>query len=155
MFSWLSKKPEYLDIQFQDLSLMLTQDTENPTYRLNNLEPEKLDFSLESLKHIDDYLESISDKPPEENDYLRVVLRVGAYVGEVMRKQKANYHWVSHEEASKLSDLVAEWEPSIATAGILWAGKDSFSFPLGKVCKYLENGREDSLYFFAKVLLEK
>jgi hypothetical protein len=27
-------------------------------------------------------------------------------------------------------------------------------FPLAKICKFIENGREDSVYFFVRVLLE-
>ena len=41
----------------------------------------------------------------------------------------------------------------LGTAGVLWA-PNATCFPLGKVCKYVENGREDSVYFFARVALE-
>jgi hypothetical protein len=28
-------------------------------------------------------------------------------------------------------------------------------FPLGKICKFIENGNADSVYFFARVFLDK
>ena len=155
MFSLFSKHPNFVDREFGDLSLMLTQDKGNPTFRRDLLDESKLDFSMESLRHIDSYLEILYKNPPEGHDMARVVLRCGAYVGEVMRKQIPKlFHWVTHDEAAKHSKMVAGFERSISTAGILWKSNESMSFPLGKVCKYLENGSEDSLYFFAKVLLD-
>jgi len=87
---------------------------------------------------------------------MRVALRCGAYVGEVMRKQSpGTYHWVTHEEAAKHSKLMADCERSIATAAILWENRETMSFPLGKVCKFIKNGNEDSVYFFAKFFLDR
>jgi hypothetical protein len=156
MFSIFRRRPRFVDQEFSDLSLMLTQDDENPTYKRDLLRRDALDFSLESLKHLDKYLEVLHHSPPQDNDFLRVALRCGAYVGEVIRKQSPRtYHWVTHEEAAKYSKFIADSERSIATAGILWENNESLSFPLGKVCKFLENGNEDSVYFFAKVLLDR
>ncbi len=71
-----------------------------------------------------------------------------------MRKQlPGTWHWVSHDEAAKHSKMVASFERSIATAGILWKNDEAMSFPLGKVCKFIENGNEDSISFFAEVLV--
>ena len=156
MLSWLSKKPNFADREYADLSLMLTQDNQNITYRRDVLEPVQLDFSLNSLRHIDAYLEQLMITPPEGHDFLRVVLRIGAYVGEVMKRQRpGKYHWITYDEAAKHSDFVRGLEHSIASAAMLWYDNGSVLFPLGKVCKYLENGSEDSVYFFAKVLLER
>ena len=156
MFSWFSKGPTFVDREYADLSLMLTQDDRNVTFRRDALNPDSLDFSIESLRHIDEYLEHLRADPPEGHDFLRVVLRTGAYVGEVMRKQRRNkYHWITFDEAAKHSDFVRGLERSIASAAMLWYDNGSVSFPLGKVCKYLQNGSEDSVYFFAKVLLQQ
>ncbi len=149
------KSPRYADEEYSDFSLMLTQDEENPTFKHELLNPKKLDFSLESLRHIDEYLEYIHKNTPEGNDFLRLVLRCGAYVGEVMRKHSSKeIHWVSYEEAEKHSESIRKFGYTVASAGILWHGPESMSFPLAKVCKFIENGNEDSVYSFAKVLLE-
>ena len=150
------KSPRYADEEYSDLSLMFTLDEENPTFKRDLLNPKKLDFSLESLRHIDEYLEYIHKNTPDGNDFLRLVLRCGAYVGEVMRKHSnKEIHWVSYEDAAKCSESFRKFEYTVASAGVLWHGPESMSFPLGKVCKFIENGNEDSVYSFAKVLLEK
>lgn len=156
MLSWFSKSPKFVDREYEDLSLMLTQDNENVTYRREVLDPAVLDFSLESLHHIDSYLERLRSEPPAGHDFLRVVLRTGAYVGEVMRNRRpGTYHWITYEEAAKHSTFVKGLELSVASAAILWQTEESMCFPLGKVCKYLENGSEDSVHAFAKVLVEQ
>ena len=149
------KKPKYSDQEYSDLSLMLTLDDINPTYMRELLNPSSLDFSLESLLHLDEYLKYIHKNPPKGNDFLRLVMRCGAYVGEVMRKNSSKeLHWVTYKEAAKFSEYVSGIEYSIASVAMIWHGKESLSFPLGKICKFIENGSEDSVYLFAKVLLE-
>jgi len=143
----------FVDREFSELSVMLTQDDDNPTYLRELLDPEQLDFSLESLKHLDSYLEQLHNTPPQGHDLFRVALRCGAYIGEVMRKQAPQYHWLAYEVAAQHDDMVRKFGRSIATTGVLWRGGKSMCFPLGKVCKFIENGSEDSVYFFAKVLL--
>ncbi|MDR2678848.1 MAG: hypothetical protein LBB51_05360 [Zoogloeaceae bacterium] len=153
MLSWFSKKPKFVDREFSDLSFMLTQDEQDVTYLRDALDSSKLDFSLDSLRHIDEYLEKLRSAPPDGHDFLRVVLRTGAYVGEVMKRQcPGKYNWIAYDEAAKHSDFVKGLEHSIASTAMLWYDKGSVLFPLGKVCKYLENGSEDSVYFFAQVL---
>ncbi len=150
------KKPKFIDKEYSELSLMLIQDDENPVYMREIIDPVKLDYSLDSLKHIDECLEIIRNNPPDGNEFLRLVLRYGAYVGEVIkRNSKKKHHWVEHEEAAKFSKIVKGFAESISTAGILWRDNEVMCFPLGKVCKFIENGSEDSVYFFSKVILNK
>ena len=151
-----NKKPVFVDQEYYDFALMLTQDDEVPVYKCDILDPEKLDYSLDSLKHIDDCLEIIRNDLPQGNDYLRLILRYGAYVGEVIkRNSKKEHHWVEHDEAAKFSSTVNGFGKSISTAGILWRDSRIMCFPLGKIRKFLNNGREDSVYYFSKVILEK
>ncbi len=154
MVSNFRKGPRFIDQEFADLSLMLTQKTATPTYRSELLDESKLDFSMESLRHIDAYLAALHLNPPDGHDLMRVALRCGAYVGEVIRKQlPGTWHWVGHDEAAKHSKTMAGFERSIATAGILWKSNDTMMFPLAKVCKFIENGDEDSVRFFAEALI--
>jgi hypothetical protein len=156
MLSLFRKGPKFVDSEFVDLSLMLAQDDENPTYKRELLSKTRLDMSIESLHHLDSYLEVLHQNPPEGKDFSRVVLRCGAYVGEVMRRQQpGRFHWIAPDEAAKYSQTAAGFGESLATAGILWENSESMCFPLAKICKFIDNGNEDSVYFFAKVLLEQ
>jgi len=154
--SFFRKIPSYVDQEFSDLSIMFYHDRENQTYKRELLDEKKLDFSLESLRHVDVYLEVLHAKPPQDEDAtVRVVLRCGAYVGEVIRKSSPNkMHWVAFKEAAKFSAFAKGLGYSVATAGILWRDPENMCFPLAKICKFLENGSEDSVYSFAQVILE-
>jgi hypothetical protein len=93
--------------------------------------------------------------PPNQQDLVGVVLRCGAYVGEVIRKNSYNkMNWVAFKEAAKYSDYVKGLGHSLGTAGILWRNSKTMCFPLAKISKFLENGNEDSVYFFARVILQ-
>ena len=155
MLSFFRKPPIYVDEEFTDLSILFYQDLRDPIYQRELLNYRKLDFSLESLKHVDAYLETLhTNPPPDENETVRIVLRCGAYVGEVIRKNSpCEWHWVTFEEAVRHSDFAKGLEHSLATAGILWRDPKNMCFPLGKVCKFLENGSKDSVHSFAQVLL--
>jgi hypothetical protein len=83
------------------------------------------------------------------------ILRAGAYVGEVIRRSSstsAPWHWLDYQQAAALRPTVASLGMSIGTAAVLFDGQ-RFIFPLAKVNKYLENGSEDSVHFYAQVVL--
>jgi hypothetical protein len=44
---------------------------------------------------------------------------------------------------------------TLDTSAVLWDMKGKFCFPLGKVLKYLKNGTEDSVRFFAQVIISE
>jgi hypothetical protein len=156
MLNFFRKSPSYVDREFSDLSVMLCEDREDPTYKHDLLDPGKLDFSIESLKHMDEYLETLhTERPQNEDDAVSVVLRCGAYVGEVIRKNSPDeLHWVAYKEAARHSAFAKGLEHSVATAGILWKDPENMYFPLAKICKFIENGSEDSVYAFARVILD-
>jgi hypothetical protein len=155
MFSLFKRKPRFQDLAFQDLAEMLTKEEQDPTYRKKYLRPNKLDYSIDSLKEIDDYLERIRNDHIEGRDLLKVVLRCGAYVGEVIRcHSTTKYHWLDYDEAARQSKVVKDMGKSLGSAAVLWAAPQSMCFPLAKVGKYIENGKEDSVLFFAQVIIK-
>jgi hypothetical protein len=156
MFRFLKTRPKYEDEAFSDLSRMFFQLPDDPIFRSELLKKEALDFSVDSLKVVDDYLEAIRAVPPEGAAFQKVVLRAGAYVGEVIRKAglEQDSHWIAYDEAARISpDTYGKLEKSMASIASLHHGGDAFTFPLGKVCKRLENGDEDSVWFFAKTII--
>lgn len=137
-----------------ELSQIFFEDSE--TYGRELLDRRKLDYSVESLKLIDEYLESIRKRKDVEATWNRTVLRAGAYVGEVIRRndKKVQWRWVDYDGARSVEpEMFDSFGKSIATAAVLYDGNNGFSFPLAKVEKYLNNGSEDSVYFFAKVIM--
>jgi hypothetical protein len=154
MFSIFRRRPNFVDQAFRELSDMLTDEETKPTCRRELLDRRRLDGSLESLRHIDDFLQQLHAQPPSEDALFHVALRCGAYVGEVFRAQPvgAGYHWAYYEDAAKYSAPLAGMGLSMGTAAVLWKDRHSLVFPVGKVCKFIENGAEDSVYSFVSVL---
>ncbi len=149
MWASSSGGPRFADEAFAGLSLMLAGEAENPTHRRELLRSEALDYSLGSLRHVDEYLAAVHRTPPCNSERMQLVLRGGAYLGEVMRRARPGvFHWVLYEEGARLSAVIREMPESLATAGILWRDPQCVAFPLEKVCKALENGSSESLYAF-------
>jgi hypothetical protein len=140
-----------------DLSQMFYE--EHTTFGRQHLDQRRLDFSVESLKHVNDYLEAIrKHKDVEKQGVTRavVVLRAGAYVGEVIRKNdsKVQRRWIDYEDAKKVEPkLIESLGKTIATAAMLYDGNKGFVFPLAKVEKYLIHGAEDDVQFFARAII--
>jgi len=138
-----------------DLSVMFFDEPLNPIFGIELLDSSKLDFSVNSLGHVDDFLESVRKMNIDSKDRLVLVLRTGAYVGEVLRKNDKNtkWSWLSFKQASKLDkETFEKFGKSISTVAILHS-EGKFVFPLGKVEKYLINGSEDSVKYFVEVIL--
>ncbi len=150
---FFSRKPEVQDEAFKDLAEMFFNLPDDPTPGSENLDRNAFDFSVESLAIVDDYLEMVRGRDFDNRALTKVILRSGAYVGEVIRGHINTYHWLDYKEASRLSSQIMMFGEGIGTAGILWDGKSGFSFPLAKVMKFLENGREDNVKFLAQAII--
>ena len=151
-----SKQPRLQDGAMEDLSLMFLDDTKNPTPGRELLDRPRFDFSVESLAAMDEHLERMRKRDLEGEDLLRFVLRAGAYVGEVIRRHTPppkQWHWLDFKDAARLSPMIKSLGEGLGTLVILWDGQDEVTFPLGKVGKYLENGSEDSVRFYAMVII--
>jgi len=85
-----------------------------------------------------------------------VIFRCGAYVGEVTRRNSARpLHWIDREEAARFDSSIAEIHEGIGGSVLLWGGPQFVSFPLGKVIKFLQNGRGDSVNAFARATIAR
>ncbi|ENU29443.1 hypothetical protein F991_02674 [Acinetobacter sp. CIP-A165] len=142
-----------------DLAVMFYSEKNDPVYQFETLNPEKLDYSIESLKLIDTYLSGFRKTNLDQISHdqrFKTILRTGAYVGEVIRKNDKNrqWYWVDYETAKEINpDFFKDKDHSIGLAAVLTDG-ESFIFPLNKVVKFLQNGEEDSVHFFATVTLK-
>ncbi len=143
------------------MGLLITQkDNEMPFSNL--IKYGKLNFSVDSLNYVDDYLDKVrKNKKKLNHDQLKkVVIRCGTYLGEVVRKANPKkFKWITFDQAYKLSkkdgrkylDYLGK---DLTSCFILYDSKN-FNFPLAKPFKFLENGREDSLIGFAMLCLDK
>jgi tetratricopeptide (TPR) repeat protein len=129
---------------------------ERQTFRQEWIAPELFDYSLASLEHVDTYLLSVrEDNTIEQEDYSYLVLRCGAYVGEVIRhhSQTVDYHWLGYDDVIKISPDVEKFGKNLATAFALYYPPDTVWFPLARIEKMLQEGSESSVAAFADIML--
>jgi hypothetical protein len=151
------KKPKLQDQALSELAQMFFDDPEEPTPGSELLDASRLDFTVESLELVDQHLETMRQRKLNDQEMMCFVLRCGAYVGEVIRRNAKGkqWHWLDYKGAAKLSEEIAAFEEDLGIVAILWDSDGGFCFPLEKVLKYWENGSEDSVKFFAHVMITK
>lgn len=126
------------------------QDIHDPT----RLDRATLDYSIDSLEAVDTYLTHLHGLIPEtgEQDWGFTILCTGGYVGEVIRRTATRPHdWVDY------TDFVAEYpntrellgDRELPVAAFLSTGDGGFTLPVNKVVRFLEEGPENSVKFYA------
>ena len=121
------------------------------------LKRESLDYSVESLKQVDEYLTFLYEHKPKRitKAWLNTVLWGGAYVGEVIRRNASCEHdWVSFEDwiqehPEHLRSLGPE--NTLPVCAVLRFRQNAFTLPLNKVSKFINNGPEDGTWAYGAI----
>lgn len=118
------------------------------------LDRSKLDFSLESLRAVDEWLSALREAGADSNDpqAAETVIWAGAYVGEVIRGcANRPYTWKRYEDymASQPVSVRNLIPYAFGTQFVLTSGGRGVTLPINKVGRFLEEGPENSLYFYA------
>ncbi len=149
-------RPQLQDGALAGLSQMFLQDEQNPTPGSELLDVSRFDFTVSSLGALDEHLELMRARGLDEQELATLVLRAGAYAGEVIRRHAPppkEWHWLDYDQAAAIDPRLASLGKELGTIAVLWDGDGGFTFPLSKVGKFLENGPEDSVRFFAEVII--
>lgn len=120
----------------------------------DKLQRDKLDLSFESLKIVDSYLLYLHchNQELEDDEYQGTVLYGGAYVGEVIRHEtNKHYRWIDYEDyMADHPDLKAIIpERTIETCAFIVDDSGAMSMPLNKISRFIDEGEENSVHFFA------
>tara|TARA_B100000745_G_scaffold258672_1_gene181906 strand:- start:200 stop:1471 length:1272 start_codon:yes stop_codon:yes gene_type:complete len=149
----------YIDDEIDGLVNLLKTKQELP-YQ-SSLQSVSLDSSVDSLNALNRYLDSIHSKAEamSDDDLFLIVLRLGAYVGEVIRKEVAEFkelHWLDFDNAHKVNPTILDdIGHDINTAAVLYSPQEqTLLFPMNKVLKYAINGAEEDLMFYAKSVID-
>ena len=102
-----------------------------------------LDFSIETLKFVDNFLQRFRDEGLTVNDFSETIFVSGCYVGQVMVENN-NGVWIRQEDANlpegiKMMPLVIKLPNGIITD------------PIAKAYKRFYNGETDSIPFYYHV----
>ncbi len=133
------------------------------------LNPAGLDFSVSSLDAVDGYLLSVHESLPKAKSGARnistlpndsqqaLVLRIGAYVGEVIRRsaEPDTYRWLTHAETvarfPEHQGTLGQ-QPTILTAYTIATAEGQILLPLNRVFKALADGPINSTLEYAKTV---
>ena len=128
-----------------------------------------LDFSVSSLSAVDGYLQAVHGSLPKAKSGARnistlpsasqqaLVLRIGAYVGEVIRRSAEldTYRWLTHAETvARFPEHQASLgrQPTLLTAYAIATADGQILLPLNRVFKALADGPVNSTLEFAKTV---
>jgi hypothetical protein len=119
------------------------------------LDRQKLDYSLPSLRVVDEYLKYLHTNHPEQmgGEWVNAVLWGGAYVGEVIRRNAPReYDWVDFDdfirEYPDTCRLLGE-EKQLGFCALLTPGGGAFTLPINKMLRFIHDGPENSVHFYA------
>jgi hypothetical protein len=119
------------------------------------LTQDNLDYSVASLKVVDEYLGFLHQHRPEQmgREWVKAVLWGGAYVGEVIRRNAPRqYDWVDFDvfiaEYPDITRLLGN-EKNLGVCALLTAGGGGFTLPVNKMLRFIHDGPEDSVWFYA------
>ncbi|MBS3175599.1 hypothetical protein J4440_06990 [Candidatus Woesearchaeota archaeon] len=120
------------------------------------LDRSKLDFSVASLRYVDEYLKIVRKKKLNDRQKALICLRCGTYCGEVIRKNTFDLEWITYEQEILLENYMGKFKVKkdpIYSYFLYGKHAKSLSQPIQKVIKFFENGEGDSLEFFAKMVI--
>lgn len=117
------------------------------------LDRSALDYSLPSLRAVNRWLVALSAELAGNDDLPgETVMWAGAYVGEVIRRSADQpYHWVRWVDymATQAEGLRSVLPETFGTQFLLVADDGAMTMPINKVCRFLDEGPENDLHFYA------
>jgi hypothetical protein len=118
-----------------------------------HLRRDALDYSVDSLHVVDDYLTFLHENQSAipEDEWNVTVLRAGAYIGEVLRKASHGaWAWVDYDDVvpndPKLQSLIPD--RLVVTCALLTHPQAGVRFPLNKIARFIADGSENSTHYF-------
>lgn len=124
----------------------------------DRLDSRKLDYSFESLKAIDRYLEYVHRNKDRitDREEANTVVWGGCYIGEVIKKHsERKFHWENYHSYvarhPELKQLVGDGPGSMV---LLVDDRDAMTMPLNKVGRFIYEGPENNIHFYASGELE-
>jgi len=166
-----------INAEAEGLAARMTTDDGGLVAQMLGAQTNDFNFTVESLHRVDDLLARMHRRNRAHQKFLGLIplpasgqihpklgdtdafaafaVRVGAYVGEVIRRNgRPDYDWFTHGiwiETHADHERILGPSPTLGTALILGHGEDC-CFPIGKVLKFVANGAGDSTYFFARMI---
>ncbi len=128
-------------------------DVEGGLAHADELDRSALDFSVDSLTVMDQYLDRVHADAADldEQTYTNTALAAGFYLGEVIRRNgKLDHEWVNYEDLAEADPELSNSIPhALGSAAVLVAEDGGVTMPINRVIGYIEEGAENSTREFA------
>jgi|CXWL01.1.fsa_nt_gi hypothetical protein len=144
--------------QMSDLASIFQRNKGDAIFGFCCLDPARLDYSVGSLRHVSQYLEQIRRMQGIEAASVGVAVYVGAYLGEVIRRNGTgcSWFWIDYDAARSLdAQRFERLGCGVGTAAVLYSGTRDCVLPLGTVDRYLNGNNEQDLFEFAQTILTR
>ena len=141
---------------FREFALMFLgrQPVDEDIPFAENLDRSALDGSIDSLRAVDNYLSYVQANLEHLTDSKcnNLALRCGGYIGECIRMTwPESYDWCDYSDYMpshpQLSGLMPD--RTLGTCALLVRKPDSMILPVNKVLRFLHEGPENSVHYFA------
>ena len=147
-------KPEFVNEDCEELSSELLLNTDSPIPDIEFLLDKNMDFSVDSLEYLDEYLGRQNINQMTISESINLTHRCGSYLGEVIRKNsEIDYNWLGYAGAVAVNEKIKTIEFGMESTYMLYSDDGGFVFPLAKVVKRIEYGEEENIVFFAKIAI--
>lgn len=122
------------------------------------LDASKLDYSIESLKAVDAYLQPLyeSSNTLDQNQVTNLIVWGGCYVGESIKKHSSKgFKWMNYHDYMAQSPQAKKLEESgllsygPGTSIILVSSTGAMTLPLNKIARFIYEGPENNIHFYA------
>lgn len=147
MFGFLNRTKLRKD-DLKGIAKLMYQDVSDDSWDKENLIKRNLDFTIESVRYIDIYAKRLMFTEMGivllNEHFHNFVIRIGAYIGEVIKNIKQDFYWYELDSVCNYSTKLDGVYNSIETQSVLYSKKrDIGILPLFMVSQFLE---ENSLY---------
>ena len=134
------KKPNTDNANVERIASLFISGNKKLVYMPSAIDTGKLDFSIESLKLVDQYLTLTRTTNPSAQALQRLIYCCGSYLCEVLRRLGSkDFNWYTRENAAKKYAPLDAIKPSMATAAVL-SDWESFLMLYSVVCDLRRRG---------------
>jgi hypothetical protein len=142
MFSFLNRTKLIKD-DLKGIAKLMYKDVSNDTWDQVNLTKKNLNFTIESIRYINNYTKRLTsevDRTLLNNHFDLFVFRLGAYIGEVIKSNiNQDFKWYEFDSVYHYSSKLDGIHKSIKEEAVLYSKKgDIVILPLTVVAQLLE-----------------
>ncbi|MCG3087335.1 hypothetical protein [Sporosarcina cyprini] len=138
MFTFFGRNKLVKD-DLKQISKLMFQDVSEDAWDQENLTKRNLDYSVESIRIIDMYVERLRGTDLLDKHFDNFVVRIGAYVGEVIRTNNhQDFDWYEFQSVSTYSSVLHGMDQSKEPYTLLYSKKeDAAVLPLWEAAQML------------------